>query len=57
MKALTTVNFEDWSYSKGYLGLLSALGSYTSVIICAVSVSPFWFRTFRERMAEETVDT
>ncbi|KAF2463436.1 uncharacterized protein BDR25DRAFT_297963 [Lindgomyces ingoldianus] len=56
MKGLTTVDFQDWSYSKGYLGLLSALGSYSSVFLCVVPAIPRMFRNFKERMAERRVD-
>lgn len=56
MKGITTVDFQDWSYSKGYLGLLSALGSYFSVIVSVVFASPVIFRDFWKRMAEGRVD-
>lgn len=52
IKALVTVDFQDWSYSKGCLGLLSALGSYVSVILSAGFTFPRLFSTLRERRRE-----
>ncbi len=40
IQALRMVNAEDFTYSKGYLGLLSALGASLGITFCCVSALP-----------------
>lgn len=45
------VNAQDFTYSKGYLGLLSALGASLGVILCCASVVPFVYRIWRDKFS------
>ncbi len=41
------VNAQDFTYSKGYLGLLSALGASLGIVFCCTSVVPFLYAHYR----------
>ena len=42
------INAEDFTYSKGYLGLLSALGASLGIIFCCVPSSRVVYRELRD---------
>ena len=41
------VNAQDYTYSKGYLGLLSALGVSLGIVFCCTPVVPFLYGHYR----------
>lgn len=41
------VNAQDFTYSKGYLGLLSTLGVSLGIVFCCAPVVPFLYGRFR----------
>ena len=42
------VNADDFTYSKGYLGLLSALGASLGITFCCVPSMPAIYRHYRQ---------
>ena len=46
------VNAEDFTYSKGYLGLLSTLGVSLGIIFCCAPAVPFVYSHYRPPSAE-----
>lgn len=44
------VNAEDFTYSKGYLGLLSTLGALLGIIFCCVPCFPGVYAEMREML-------
>ena len=46
------VNAEDFTYSKGYLGLLSALGASLGITIFCAPAVPIVYRILREKIRE-----
>ena len=48
IQALYLVNSPDVTYSKGYLGFLSMLGAFLSIITCCIPLSFAGFRKFLE---------
>ena len=49
------VNAEDFTYSKGYLGLLSALGASLGITIFCAPVVPFVYQRWRAAFLERAV--
>lgn len=47
IQALHMVNAQDFTYSKGYLGLLSTLGVSLEIIFCCAPVAPVLYRRYR----------
>ena len=52
IQALRMVNAQDFTYSKGYLGLLSTLGVSLGIIFCCAPVVPFVYRKLRPTQTE-----
>ncbi|KAF4636795.1 hypothetical protein G7Y89_g1277 [Cudoniella acicularis] len=48
LQALSMVNVQDFSYSKGYLGLLSALGASLGIAFCCIPYIPLIYNTLRK---------
>ena len=47
IQALHMVNAQDYTYSKGYLGLLSALGISLGIVFYCMPIVPFLYRHYR----------
>ena len=47
IQALHMVNAQDFTYSKGYLGLLSTLGASLGIVFCCAPVVPFLYGRYR----------
>ena len=52
IQALRMVNSRDFTYSKGYLGLLSTLGASLGIIFCCAPVVPFVYHRLRPTQTE-----
>lgn len=49
------VNAQDFTYSKGYLGLLSTLGVSLGIIFCCAPVVPFVYHHYRPPSPEPSL--
>lgn len=52
IQALHMVNAEDFTYSKGYLGLLSTLGASLAITIVCAPVVPAVYKQWRAASCE-----
>lgn len=60
IQALRMVNAQDFTYSKGYLGLLSTLGASLGIIICCapcvIHVYRAWRKAYPQRASHILID-
>ena len=50
IQALRMVNAKDFTYSKGYLGLLSTLGASLGIIFCCAPALPVVYHSMRKKL-------